>query len=99
MTVSLKQRSKILERDEHACHHIIPRRKQGIDSPNNLITVCEVCHFLIELEPMSNTTRRKSVSLNEETYNELISLSSGYKESIDDIVKKCIKAYRKVNKK
>jgi predicted lactoylglutathione lyase len=48
---------------------------------------------------MYNTTRIKSVSLNEETYNELISLSSGYKESIDDIVKKCIKAYRKVNKK
>jgi predicted CopG family antitoxin len=41
---------------------------------------------------------RKSISLNEETYNELTSLISGYKESMDTIVRKCIQSYKKEQK-
>ena len=38
---------------------------------------------------------RKSISLTEKTYNELTSLITGYRESMDDIVSKCIEAYKK----
>jgi hypothetical protein len=29
-------------------HHIIPRRMNGLDIPNNLIAQCERCHELLE---------------------------------------------------
>ena len=38
---------------------------------------------------------RKSISITEETYEELTGLISGYKESMDDIIKKCVKSYKK----
>lgn len=54
-------RKQVLDRDGNTCqgcgsktrsldvHHIIPRQKQGLDSLNNLVAVCEKCHSLIEL--------------------------------------------------
>ena len=62
----LEIRKQVLERDKHTCqnclkqfdsskldaHHIIPRRKQGLDSINNLFTFCESCHVLIELRKL-----------------------------------------------
>lgn len=41
---------------------------------------------------------RKSISLTAETYQELTSLISGYRESMDDIISKCIRAYKKEQK-
>lgn len=38
---------------------------------------------------------RKSISLSESTYDELVKLGTGYKESMDDIVTKCIRSYKK----
>lgn len=58
-----KLRQQVLERDNYTCqiclkkfdkldvNHIIPRSKKGIDSINNLTSVCEKCHSLIELAP------------------------------------------------
>lgn len=52
-------RDKILSRDDHACqfcfaintrldiHHIMPSRKGGDDTPENLITLCSYCHARI----------------------------------------------------
>lgn len=34
-------------------HHIIPKRKQGLNSLNNKFAVCEKCHGLLELSPYS----------------------------------------------
>ena len=41
---------------------------------------------------------RKSISLSEDTYNELTKLGTGYMESMDDIVNKCIQSYKKEHK-
>ena len=52
----------IWERDSFTCqvcgkkpayqvHHIIPRRKGGSDDPDNLITLCGLCHMLISPTP------------------------------------------------
>jgi 5-methylcytosine-specific restriction endonuclease McrA len=58
--VELKYRESrrvALERDNHRCrkcgsldretltvHHLVPRSKGGLDSPENLITLCDTCH-------------------------------------------------------
>lgn len=107
-----KLRQEVLTRDNNTCqiclkkfkdldvHHIIPRRKQGLDSMNNLVSVCQKCHYLIELYYLDGKhLHKKPISVKEETYNELVGLVTRYKESMDDIVKKCIKAYKKENKK
>lgn len=41
---------------------------------------------------------RKTVSISDETHKELVKLGV-YGETIDDIIKKCIEAYKKLNKK
>lgn len=41
---------------------------------------------------------RKTVSISEETHAELTKLGV-YGETIDDIIRKCIEAYKKLNKK
>jgi predicted CopG family antitoxin len=41
---------------------------------------------------------RKTVSISEETHTELTKLGV-YGETIDDIIRKCIEAYKKANKK
>jgi HNH endonuclease len=52
-------RLEVLERDNYVCqncfkeeaneiHHIIPRRKGGLDTLNNLTTFCRKCHCIIE---------------------------------------------------
>jgi len=40
---------------------------------------------------------RKTVSISDETHKELVKLGV-YGETIDDIIKKCIEAYKKLNK-
>jgi hypothetical protein len=68
-------RQQVLERDEYTCqiclkkvdkldiHHIIPRRKNGLDSINNLTSVCESCHGLIETKPKKYSIPRKMTIL------------------------------------
>ncbi len=34
-------------------HHIVPRSKGGLSTLENLLTLCEVCHPLIESEARS----------------------------------------------
>jgi len=55
-----KLRQTVLERDNYTCqqcyenkinldvHHIFPKNKNGLDKENNLVTLCRVCHRLIE---------------------------------------------------
>jgi hypothetical protein len=62
MTYWQELRLQVLERDNYTCqicfkqldkldvHHIIPRHKNGLDSINNLISVCKSCHWIIELK-------------------------------------------------
>ena len=51
--VCLKQFSKD-ELGELNTHHIIPTRKEGLDSVHNLTSVCDMCHVLIELRSYKN---------------------------------------------
>jgi len=55
-------RPLVLERDEYRCrlcgkkpsaqiHHIIPRRKGGVEELSNLITLCGRCHMLLSPVP------------------------------------------------
>ena len=53
-------RNFILKRDHNTCqncfiisanldiHHILPQSKGGLDSPNNLISLCRSCHMMLE---------------------------------------------------
>lgn len=64
----------VLSRDKHTCqkcklsktgtklniHHIIFRRNEGTDSPDNLITLCENCHNKLHL---SNNAQKNSLKL------------------------------------
>jgi hypothetical protein len=42
-------------------------------------------------------SNRKNISIDEKTHHELAKLGV-YGETMDDIIKKCIEAYKKVNK-
>lgn len=56
----LRLREAILERDNHTCqecgatdcrlevHHKIPARMNGKDEPDNLVTLCSICHKRVE---------------------------------------------------
>ena len=43
-------------------------------------------------------TMVKLIKVKDETHKELAKLSSSYGETMDDIVSKCIQAYKKLNK-
>jgi len=59
-------REFVLERDDGKCqecgveeeimhvHHVIPRREGGPDAPENLVTLCQSCHGIIEAEYRKN---------------------------------------------
>jgi predicted CopG family antitoxin len=47
---------------------------------------------------MKIVVSRKTVSISEETHSELTKLGV-YGETLDDIIRKCIEAYKKQNKK
>ena len=47
---------------------------------------------------ISTVLNRKTVSISDETHKELVKLGV-YGETIDDIIRKCIDAYKKQNKK
>jgi len=47
---------------------------------------------------ITTVLNRKTVSISDETHKELVKLGV-YGETIDDIIKKCIEAYKKLNKK
>ena len=54
--------------------------------------------YIIYILSIRIVLARKTVSISEETHFELTKLGV-YGETIDDIIKKCIDAYKKVNKK
>jgi 5-methylcytosine-specific restriction enzyme A len=57
----IKCKKQVLERDNYICqiclnkfnllhvHHIIPKHRNGLDSLNNLTSVCSICHNIIEM--------------------------------------------------
>jgi 5-methylcytosine-specific restriction endonuclease McrA len=60
----LRARAAALQRDGHTCqrcgatmrtatlhvHHIVPRRDGGVTTLENLLTLCEQCHPIVERE-------------------------------------------------
>ncbi len=54
--------------------------------------------YIIYIMIMKIVVSRKTVSISEETHSELTKLGV-YGETIDDIIRKCIEAYKKQNKK
>ena len=64
--ISNKTRKAVYRRDDYACalcdstkglqvHHVIPRGKGGIDSEQNLITLCCFCHAAVHGQPIDVT--------------------------------------------
>lgn len=64
-------KSIVLERDGRACarcgltmnlsvHHIKPRSEGGPSTFTNLITLCNACHDIVELDPAELWIRRKT---------------------------------------
>lgn len=58
MRINRHLRQAVYDRDNHRCricgddyklvpHHLVPRRKGGKDTKENIITVCELCHLTI----------------------------------------------------
>lgn len=108
MTRWQKIRQQVLERDGYTCqncgyknedldvHHIIPRRLGGLDVVNNLVSLCsDKCHWLLEYRSHNTETQehQKMVKLKDSTHAELVKIGR-YGETMDDIIKKCVKAYK-----
>ena len=53
--------------------------------------------YIIYNMTITTVLNRKTVSISDETHKELVKLGV-YGETIDDIIKKCIEAYKKLNK-
>ena len=64
-------RENIIKRDNYRCatcgqnvnleiHHVVHRSKGGTDEPENLITLCSLCHYKIHInEPVGNLMRKR----------------------------------------
>lgn len=77
-------------------HHLISRRKQGLDSINNLTSVCRTCHGLIETKPKKYNFQRKYTTIRVSV--DLIGLLSslGVKgESYEDVILRLIAESKK----
>jgi hypothetical protein len=104
MTSWEKTRQLVFQRDNYRCqtclenkatdiHHIIPRRKIPLDLINNLVSLCEKCHGLLDLKPLSDIIPHRVIAVKADTHGELNAI--GVKgETMDDIIKKCLKAYK-----
>lgn len=75
-------------------HHIIPRRKKGLDSPNNLITVCQECHLLIELESLKRDWKESvtKVNIGESTRKRIADIGK-FGETVEDVLKRVLDFY------
>ncbi|MGD1838327.1 MAG: HNH endonuclease [Nitrososphaeraceae archaeon] len=79
-----KIKQEVLERDKYICqiclkqftnlevHHVIPKRSKGLDSLNNLFTVCKICHKLVELKPSPKTIEDKIQKFSDGNYLDFI---------------------------
>jgi len=95
-----KLRLEVLKRDNHACqicfainkklqvHHIIPRRFSGSrDVLDNLVSVCHVCHEIVEYIKLKiPNSNRKSVRIELETkfWNKLKSKANENDRTVED---------------
>lgn len=105
-----KLRQDVLNRDDCKCrrcgietinleiHHIQPRKLGGIDSLDNLISLCHKCHTAIEPRNIGSENLVKTIKISEETHAELNSIGVRG-ESFENIVKRLIKFYKENNKK
>ena len=70
----------VFERDGYECvrcdatlcltvHHIKPREKGGSDDLTNLVTLCNICHDIVELDPFELFVKVKSRKAQEVYYN------------------------------
>lgn len=61
-------------------HHIVPRSKGGPDAPENVITLCDLCHAVVTprwLKPWfgsAATTNRAALQNARQEYNEFLAL-------------------------
>jgi hypothetical protein len=72
------------KKDLHV-HHIIPKRRKGLNSIHNLTTVCDKCHRLIELEPFDKEPM-KYVKLKKSTYKNMLLIADSKNISIEDVI-------------
>ena len=59
-------------------HHIVPRSKGGTDSPDNLITICDLCHAVVTIrwhKPWFPGTTAAQLKGMAEDYNWFLTLS------------------------
>jgi len=95
-------REHILIRDNRTCqlcneekenldvHHIIPKKQQGRDDFNNLITLCHPCHMKLEFrKPPKQTKTIISLSLDDEVIDKLDELRGlvAFSTYLNDLLK------------
>ena len=96
--ICFKQFDKNTKLTELDAHHIISRRKNGLDSIHNLTSVCESCHGLIETKPKLLPIKYKLVKVKLDTYNRLV--KRGQKnETYEDIIRRLLDLTETKNKK
>src|SRR4051794_7363824 len=81
--------------DAEDVHHIIPRRKDGLDVLENLKSVCQRCHGLIELRTIRIAKMRdiKMVRLDDDVHADLTEIGNK-NESYSDVIRRLIRFYR-----
>src|SRR5215208_5338467 len=84
-----KIRQQVLERDDYTCqiclkkietlaaNHIIPQRLKGLDSLNNLFSVCRTCHDIVELRSPPKTGEERILGFSTGKYMDFIYCECG----------------------
>jgi HNH endonuclease len=107
-----RKRLQVLKRDEYKCsiclrpftksdlkvQYLIPRRMGGLNSLNNLSSMCSECHALTELQA-SIIPKLTNIQVTIDLRNKLREMKKKG-ESYTDIINRCIETYEKtLNKK
>jgi 5-methylcytosine-specific restriction endonuclease McrA len=95
-------RQQVLERDNNQCqicqlnankldiHHIIPLRKNGLNSLYNLVAVCRKCHTIIELDPPSKGMNMVKLIKVDNDIHERLTKRGQKNETYSDIIRKLL---------
>jgi hypothetical protein len=100
-------RIQTLERDSYQCqhcgkkdkleiHHLIPRRKGGLDVLENTLTVCRKCHKTIEpcrkMGYPNKVTWGKNIAVSAETHGNIL-MCGKMGDSIGDVITRIVNYY------
>lgn len=105
-------REQVLERDNYICqiclktlnnlevHHVIPKRKGGLDILDNLVSFCRKCHCILEPKRGErNLEKDMSIRVSQKLKSRLakirarLTLKDGRDRSMEELISMLVDAY------